>query len=116
MVQAHEQMVRECAYYLWIKSGRMDGMAHEHWIAAERTVACEAPSFDAPPGTGETATKKKAASKAAKPAQKATKAATEPTKAAKSKSAAMLVSKVGAKSAGRTAAKGQAPSHGAMTH
>ncbi len=113
MVQAHEQMVRECAYYLWIESGRMDGMAHEHWIAAERTVACEAPSFEAPPVTAETAIDKKAASKAAKPAQKAT-------QAAKGKSVATLAGKVGAKSpgksAGKTAARGQAPFHGATSH
>ena len=33
-----EQAIRERAYQLWIESGRDDGKADAHWLAAQREV------------------------------------------------------------------------------
>jgi Protein of unknown function (DUF2934) len=30
--------IRERAYEIWTASGRMDGQAHHHWLAAEREI------------------------------------------------------------------------------
>jgi hypothetical protein len=37
-MQDLEQSVRERAYHLWLESGRPDGNADEHWLAAQREV------------------------------------------------------------------------------
>jgi Protein of unknown function (DUF2934) len=37
-MQDIEQAIRERAYHLWVESGRLDGSAEEHWIAAQREV------------------------------------------------------------------------------
>ena len=37
-MQDLEQAIRERAYRLWVDSGRPDGSAEEHWIAAQREV------------------------------------------------------------------------------
>jgi hypothetical protein len=37
-MQDLEQAIRERAYSLWIESGRPDGNAEEHWLAAQRDV------------------------------------------------------------------------------
>ena len=34
-----EQSVREAAYFLWERDGRPEGLALEHWTAAQRIVA-----------------------------------------------------------------------------
>ena len=36
-----EQKVRERAYEIWMSAGRADGMAHEHWVIAEKAVTTE---------------------------------------------------------------------------
>jgi hypothetical protein len=33
-----EQAIRERAYHLWIESGRLDGNAEGHWLAAQREL------------------------------------------------------------------------------
>ena len=38
---AFEQQVRERAYGLWIESGQVHGMAHEHWCSAEAAMRHE---------------------------------------------------------------------------
>jgi hypothetical protein len=35
------QVIRERAYHLWIESGRRDGNAESHWLAAQRQVLAE---------------------------------------------------------------------------
>jgi hypothetical protein len=37
-MQDVEQAIRERAYHLWIESGREDGNAGTHWLAAQREV------------------------------------------------------------------------------
>ena len=37
-MQDVEQAIRERAYHLWIESGRDDGKADAHWLAAQREV------------------------------------------------------------------------------
>ena len=119
MIQGFEQMVRECAYYIWIDSGMIDGMAHDHWVAAERTVASTSTVHDNAPVMATKATAKKAA----KPAQKtamasavAAKAEAVPAKVAKTASAPVAASQAGAKRAARSSTKSQIQTHGATTH
>jgi hypothetical protein len=38
MVQDLDQAIRERAYQLWIESGRDDGKADAHWLAAQREI------------------------------------------------------------------------------
>jgi hypothetical protein len=38
MMQDIEQTIRERAYHLWLESGRQDGSADAHWLAAQRDV------------------------------------------------------------------------------
>ena len=33
---ADEQTVRDRAYYIWVREGRPDGRAHDHWYRAVR--------------------------------------------------------------------------------
>ena len=33
-----ERAIRECAYQLWIESGRLHGNAEAHWLAAQREI------------------------------------------------------------------------------
>ncbi len=35
---AFEEQVRQRAYEIWTAEGRHDGLAHRHWLAAERDV------------------------------------------------------------------------------
>jgi len=35
---ASEQQVRKRAYEIWIEHGKVEGRAHDHWIAAERDL------------------------------------------------------------------------------
>ena len=37
-----EQAIRERAYFMWLDSGRMNGNADAHWLAAEVELAAEA--------------------------------------------------------------------------
>jgi hypothetical protein len=37
-MQGVEQTIRERAYQLWIESGRDDGKADDHWLAAQREI------------------------------------------------------------------------------
>lgn len=37
-MQDIEQAIRERAYHLWIESGRDDGNADTHWLAAQREI------------------------------------------------------------------------------
>ena len=37
-MQNIEQAIRERAYHLWIESGRDDGNADTHWLAAQREI------------------------------------------------------------------------------
>ena len=37
-MQDMEQAIRERAYHLWIESGRTDGNADAHWLAAQRDI------------------------------------------------------------------------------
>lgn len=123
MMQAHEQMVRECAYYLWIDSGRMDGMAHEHWTVAEKTITLAA--FDAPMSTGIASDKKVRASKPRQAIKKTAtangtaKSATKVAAKAAPKAAAKgrtLEAKGANKAPAKTAFKASTLSHGATTH
>jgi hypothetical protein len=38
-MQDLEQAIRERAYGIWIESGRPNGCAEEHWLAAQREVS-----------------------------------------------------------------------------
>jgi DUF2934 family protein len=38
MMQDLDQAIRERAYQLWIESGRDDGKADAHWLAAQREI------------------------------------------------------------------------------
>jgi Protein of unknown function (DUF2934) len=38
VMQDVEQAIRERAYELWIESGRDDGKADTHWLAAQREI------------------------------------------------------------------------------
>jgi hypothetical protein len=38
MMQDLDQAIRERAYQLWIESGRDDGKADDHWLAAQREI------------------------------------------------------------------------------
>jgi DUF2934 family protein len=37
-MQDMEQAIRERAYHLWIEGGRRDGLAENHWLAAQREI------------------------------------------------------------------------------
>ena len=37
-MQDLDQAIRERAYHLWIESGRDDGKADAHWLAAQREI------------------------------------------------------------------------------
>jgi Protein of unknown function (DUF2934) len=37
-MQNLKQAIRERAYHLWIDSGRLDGNAESHWLAAQREI------------------------------------------------------------------------------
>ena len=37
-MQDMEQAIRERAYHLWIESGRTEGNADAHWLAAQRDI------------------------------------------------------------------------------
>jgi hypothetical protein len=37
-MQDIEQAIRERAYHLWIESGRHEGQAEHHWLAAQRSI------------------------------------------------------------------------------
>jgi DUF2934 family protein len=37
-MQDMEQAIRERAYHLWIESGRTEGHADAHWLAAQREI------------------------------------------------------------------------------
>ena len=37
-MQDFDQAIRERAYQLWIESGRDDGKADAHWLAAQREI------------------------------------------------------------------------------
>ena len=43
MNEVLEQAVRQRAYEIWMDSGRVDGRACEHWIAAERELDSRLP-------------------------------------------------------------------------
>ena len=36
-----EDQIRERAYQIWLAGGMTEGMAHEHWVSAERAVQAE---------------------------------------------------------------------------
>jgi hypothetical protein len=38
MMQDLDQAIRERAYLLWVESGRDDGKADDHWLAAQREI------------------------------------------------------------------------------
>ena len=66
-MQDLEQAIRERACHLWIEGGQRDGQAHQHWLAAQRSIlgsllgtsdAVEAP---AKPKKAKAARKKRAA-------------------------------------------------------
>jgi hypothetical protein len=38
MMQDLEQTIRERAYHLWVESGRNEGEADAHWLAAQREI------------------------------------------------------------------------------
>jgi hypothetical protein len=60
MDQDLENRIRERAYEIWTATGRMDGQADHHWLAAEREIlAIVAPVFV--PKKRARTTKKKAA-------------------------------------------------------
>ena len=33
-----EQAIRERAYHLWIECGQQEGLAEQHWLAAQRSI------------------------------------------------------------------------------
>jgi hypothetical protein len=41
MEQSVQERIRERAYQLWDTSGRMNGEAEQHWLAAEREILAE---------------------------------------------------------------------------
>ena len=41
MEQSVQEQIRERAYQLWDTSGRMNGQAEQHWLAAEREILAE---------------------------------------------------------------------------
>ena len=41
MEQSVQERIRERAYQLWDTSGRMNGQAEQHWLAAEREILAE---------------------------------------------------------------------------
>jgi hypothetical protein len=51
MQQTLEHRIRQRAYEIWHANGQVDGMADEHWLAAEREVL-SAPSAPAPEAGG----------------------------------------------------------------
>lgn len=72
---AFEQKVRERAYEIWLAAGMMDGMAHEHWCAAERDLSVPKAlkakaSAKAKPATAKKATTAKPGAAKAKKAPK----------------------------------------------
>lgn len=42
----HEHRVRERAYTIWEREGRLDGKEHEHWLRAEAEIAAEEQDAD----------------------------------------------------------------------
>jgi hypothetical protein len=66
---ALEQKIRERAYALWVDHGMVHGMAHEHWMAAERHVMTEAAALSVE--LAATSTRKTAAKATAKASTKA---------------------------------------------
>jgi hypothetical protein len=53
MEQSLHYRIRERAYEMWNAAGRVDGLADQHWLAAEREVLTE---MTAPISAPETAT------------------------------------------------------------
>jgi hypothetical protein len=41
MEQSVQERIRQRAYQLWDTSGRMNGQAEQHWLAAEREILAE---------------------------------------------------------------------------
>lgn len=82
METSFEQKVRERAYEIWQAAGMQDGMAHEHWCAAETDVRTMA----------EPTTKARAAAP----------------RRAKTKVAATATSKAAPRKSGRTLGRGKA--------
>ena len=83
-----EQQIRERAYQIWIEAGMMQGLEHEHWVAAERDVTA---TLHVAPKVSKRATASKAKPVVAKPATRKTKA--------KAADAPLVVAKAKVKSA-----------------
>ncbi|MER2193458.1 DUF2934 domain-containing protein [Methylobacterium brachiatum] len=88
-MQISEQHVRECAYYIWEKEGRIHGHAVAHWIRAEAELRAGVVLADGQAVEAKPVAAKAPASKVAAPKAAAKTAAPKaPAKAAAPKAAA----------------------------
>jgi Protein of unknown function (DUF2934) len=47
MSKDQERALREAAYFIWIRAGRPEGRAHEHWQdAVQEQASAPEPTFD----------------------------------------------------------------------
>jgi len=82
MNTSFEDQIRERAYQLWLAGGMAEGLAHEHWVCAERAVLGDK-TTDSEPVVIIT----KAKPTPAKPRKPAAKPAAKTTKISKAKTA-----------------------------
>jgi hypothetical protein len=61
--------IRERAYEIWLLSGRREGQAEQHWLAAERDIVGASSAFHTLPPVSARRTKGRAKSKASAPAK-----------------------------------------------